>query len=171
MLTGERKEALFQAARPVWPGGVVCSESSCCIHSTSGIPWHLFFGAWRVVLYWSGKAWGQDHWWWALQVGVPENSLSYGGWCQCPCEGDVGSGHYSPKSDPWCNAIVLVCNKDWGLWFCINFHKLNARAKKDSYSLPQIQEAIKSLVGAGYFSCLDLKAGFWLIAMDEALKQ
>ena len=45
------------------------------------------------------------------------------------------------------------------------------RTKKDSYLLPQIQEAIESLVGAGYFSCLDLKAGFWQIAMDEALKQ
>ena len=45
------------------------------------------------------------------------------------------------------------------------------RTKKDSYQLPQMQEAIESLVGAGHFSCLDLKAGFWQIAMHEALKQ
>ena len=32
-------------------------------------------------------------------------------------------------------------------------------------------EAIESLVSAGYFSCLDLKAGFQQIAMDEVLKQ
>ena len=61
--------------------------------------------------------------------------------------------------------------KDGGLHFCIDFHKLNARTKKDSYPLPQIQEAIESLVSVGYVSCLDLKAGFWQIAMDEALKQ
>ena len=42
---------------------------------------------------------------------------------------------------------------------------------KDSYLLSQIQEAIKSLVGEGYFSCLDMKAGFWQIARDNALKQ
>ena len=36
--------------------------------------------------------------------------------------------------------------------------------------LPHIQEAIESLIGAGYLSCLDLKAGFWQIAMDEAFK-
>ena len=43
--------------------------------------------------------------------------------------------------------------------------------KKDSYPLPRIQEALESLVGAGHFSCLDLKSGFWQIKMDEALKQ
>ena len=43
--------------------------------------------------------------------------------------------------------------------------------QKDSFPLPCIQEANKSLIGAGYFSCLDLKVGFWKIAMDESLKQ
>ena len=43
--------------------------------------------------------------------------------------------------------------------------------KKDSYSLLQIQEALESLVGAGHFSCLDLKLGFWQIKMEEASKQ
>ena len=43
--------------------------------------------------------------------------------------------------------------------------------KKDSYPLPRIQEALESLVGAGHFSCLDLKSGFWQIKMEEALKQ
>ena len=51
------------------------------------------------------------------------------------------------------------------------FVSQNTRTKKDSYLLPQIQEVIESLVGVGYLSCLDLKAGFWQIAMDEALKQ
>ena len=72
---------------------------------------------------------------------------------------------------PWCSAVVLVCKKDGGLYFCIDFCKLNDRTKKDSYLLPQIQKAIESLVGAGYFSWLDLKVGFWQIAMDEASKQ
>ena len=43
--------------------------------------------------------------------------------------------------------------------------------KKDSYPLPRIQEALETLVGAGHFSCLDLKSGFWQIKMDEASKQ
>ena len=70
----------------------------------------------------------------------------------------------------WCNAVVLVRKKDGGLWFCIDFHCLNACTKKDN-PLPRIQEALESLIGAGHFSSLDLKLGFWQIKMEEASKQ
>ena len=43
--------------------------------------------------------------------------------------------------------------------------------EKDSYPLPSKQEVLESLVGAGHFSCLDLKSGFWQIKMDKASKQ
>ena len=82
---------------------------------------------------------------------------------------EVGAIH--PSQCPRCNVVILVCKKDGGLHFYIDFHKLNARTKKDSHPLSWIQEAIESLVGVGYFSCLDLKAGFWQIVMDEASKQ
>ena len=82
---------------------------------------------------------------------------------------EVGAIH--PSQSPWCNTIMLVRKKDWGLCFCTEFHKLNVWTKKDSYPLPHIQEAIESLIGAGYFSCQDLKTGFWQISMDKASKQ
>ena len=41
----------------------------------------------------------------------------------------------------------------------------------DSYPLPRIQEALQSLVGAGHFSYLDLKSGFWQIKMEEMSEQ
>ena len=43
--------------------------------------------------------------------------------------------------------------------------------KKDSYPLPQIQEALESLEGAEHVLCLDLKLGFWQIKMEEESKQ
>ena len=82
---------------------------------------------------------------------------------------EVGAIH--PSQSPWCNTVMLVRKKDRGLHFCIDFCKLNARTRKDSYPLSHIQEAIESLVGAGYFSCLDLKADFWQITMDKVSKQ
>ena len=80
------------------------------------------------------------------------------------------SGAIWPSQSAWCSAVVLVQKKDGGLQFCINFCFLNTRTKKDSYPLPRIQEALESLVGAGHFSYLDLKSGFWQIEMEEALK-
>ena len=43
--------------------------------------------------------------------------------------------------------------------------------KKDSYPLLRIWEALESLVGAGHFSCLDLKLSFWQIKIEDASKQ
>ena len=81
------------------------------------------------------------------------------------------SGAIRPSQSAWCNVIVLVRKKDGGLYFCIDFQCLNAHTKKDSYPLPQIQEALESLVGTGHFSCLDLKSGFWKMKMDKASKK
>ena len=80
-------------------------------------------------------------------------------------------GAICPSQNVWCNAVVLVQKKDGGLCFCIDFCHLNTHMKKDSYPLPRIQEVLESLVGAGHFSCLDLKHRFWQIKMDESLKQ
>ena len=81
------------------------------------------------------------------------------------------AGAIRPSSSPWCNAVVLVWKKDSGLRFCIDFRKLNARTKKDSYPLPCIQETLESLEGSCIFSSFDLKSGFWQVEMDEASKQ
>ena len=69
------------------------------------------------------------------------------------------------------NTIVLVQKKDRCLCFCTDFCHLNTHTKKDSYPLPRIQEALESLVGAGHYSCLNLKSGFWQIKMDKLSKQ
>ena len=61
--------------------------------------------------------------------------------------------------------------KDGGLHFCIDFRKLNARTKKDSYPLPCIQEMLESLEGSHIFSSFKFKSGFWQVEMDEASKQ
>ena len=48
------------------------------------------------------------------------------------------SGTIRPSQSTWCNAVVLVQEKDGGLCFCIDFCHLNACMKKDSYPLPRI---------------------------------
>ena len=83
----------------------------------------------------------------------------------------LDSGAICPSQSVWCNAVVLVQKKDGDLHFCIDYCCLSADTKKDSYPLPRIQEALESLVGAGHFSCLDLKSGFWQIKIGKSSKQ
>ena len=54
------------------------------------------------------------------------------------------AGTICPSQSPWCNIVVLVHKKDRGLCFCIDFHKLNARTKKDSYPLHRYRKPLKA---------------------------
>ena len=83
----------------------------------------------------------------------------------------LDSGAIHPSQSPWCNTVVLVQKKDGGLQFCIDFRRLNARTKKDSYPLPRMQETMESMVVARFFSMMDLKSGFWQVKMAEKSQQ
>ena len=83
----------------------------------------------------------------------------------CLTQGYAGCGSDTPHPVPWCNTVVLVQKKDGSLHFCVDFHRLNAHAKKDSYPLQRIQEALKSIVGAAHFSTMDFKSKFWQVKM------
>ena len=60
----------------------------------------------------------------------------------------LDGGAIRPSQSPWCNAVVLVRKKDGTLRFCIDFRRLNACMKKDSYLIPKCPETMESLVGA-----------------------
>ena len=83
----------------------------------------------------------------------------------------LDTGVICPSQSPWCNAVVLVRKKDGMLHFCMDFCRLNARTKKDSYSLPWIQEALESMVGAVHFSMMDFKSRFWQVKMAPESQQ
>ena len=54
---------------------------------------------------------------------------------------------------------------------CIDFRRLNARTKKDSYPLPRIQEVLESMASAAHFSTMDFKSGFWQVHMAPESQQ
>ena len=67
--------------------------------------------------------------------------------------------------------VILVQKKDSTLHFCVDFRHLNAHAKKDSYPLPWIQEALESMAGSVHFSSMDFKLGFWQTKMAPESQQ
>ena len=79
----------------------------------------------------------------------------------------LDGGAICPSQLPWCKAVVLVRKKDGTLRFCIDFRCLNAHMKKDSYPIPKCPETMELLVGAQYFSTMDLKSGFWQVKVSE----
>ena len=83
----------------------------------------------------------------------------------------LDGGAIRPSQSVWCNAVVLVRKKDGGLWFCIDFRRLNHRTKKDAFPLPRMQETMESMVGARLFSTMDLKSGFWQVKMAKESQQ
>ena len=82
---------------------------------------------------------------------------------------EAGVIHLSQS--PWCNVVVLVQKKDGTLHFCADFRCLNAHTRKDSYPLPQIQEALESMAGSVHFLSMDFKLGFWQIKMAPGSQQ
>ena len=82
---------------------------------------------------------------------------------------DAGAIH--PSQFSWCNAVVLVRKKDGSLHFCMDFCRLNACMKKDSYPLLQIQEALESMAGATHYSTMDFKSRFWQVKMATESQQ
>ena len=71
---------------------------------------------------------------------------------------------------PWSSAIVLVQKKDGGIRFCIDLRQLNSRTVKDNYSLPKIEHHLEQLLGATWFTTLDLKSGYWQVELTEEAK-
>ena len=82
---------------------------------------------------------------------------------------DAGVIHRSRSS--WSFPVVIVDKKDGSKRFCLDFRRLNKVTKKNSYPLPLIDDILALLGKAKYFTSLDLKSGYWQVAMDEKDKE
>lgn len=64
--------------------------------------------------------------------------------------------------------IIVQKRRNYPLF--VDFRKLNAVARQDSYSVPRMNECIDLLGKATKFLMLDAKSGFWQIDIEDADK-
>ena len=64
--------------------------------------------------------------------------------------------------------VVIVHKKTGEIRLCVNFRALNAVTIRDSFPLPQIEEALQAVKAAAWFTSFDLAHGYLQLAMDEA---
>ena len=74
------------------------------------------------------------------------------------------------SSSPYAYPVTIVAKKDGRARICCDFWTMNKRTKKDSKSLPRIDETLNMLRGATVNSTLDLMSGYWQTELTEESK-
>ena len=79
----------------------------------------------------------------------------------------LDQGIIEESSSPWMAPAVYTRKKSGDLIICVDYHELNKRTKKDSYSLPLVDEVQDHLAESAMFSTLDLQSGYWQIPVSQ----
>lgn len=81
------------------------------------------------------------------------------------------TGIIKESRSPYASPIVIARKKNGSVRMCVDYRTLNSRTVPDQYTTPRIDDALDSLSGSKWFSVLDLRSGYYQIAMAEADKE
>ncbi|GFX14704.1 retrovirus-related Pol polyprotein from transposon 412 [Trichonephila clavipes] len=80
----------------------------------------------------------------------------------------VKNGIVEPCSSPYASQVVVVKKKRREITrVCIDYRRLNRKLIKDNYPLPLIDDILDCLQNAKIFTTLNLKNGFFHVAVNE----
>ena len=79
----------------------------------------------------------------------------------------MDKGFIRPSVSPWGAPALFVKNKDGTLRICIDYRKINKVTVKNKYPLPRIEDLFGQLKGAGFFSKIDLRSGYYQLRVKD----
>ena len=79
----------------------------------------------------------------------------------------LAAGIIKESRSPYASPIVVARKKNGSVRMCIDYRTLNRRTVPDQYTTPRIDDALDCLSGSQWFSVLDLRSGYYQIAMKE----
>ena len=79
----------------------------------------------------------------------------------------LDKGFIRPSSSHWGCPALFVKKKDDSLRMCIDYRPLNEITVKNKYPLPRIDILFDQLLGARYFSKVDLRLGYHQIKIRK----
>lgn len=83
----------------------------------------------------------------------------------------LDDGIIVPSISPYSSPVVLVKKADGSPRFCVDYRKLNAITKVNSYPLPRMDDLFDRLNGIKYMSKLDLMMGFHQVPLSTESKE
>ncbi|XP_036433704.1 uncharacterized protein LOC118812695 [Colossoma macropomum] len=83
----------------------------------------------------------------------------------------LAAGIIKESRSPYASPIVIARKKNGSVRMCIDYRTLNNRTIPDQYTTPKIDDALDCLAGSKWFSVLDLRSGYYQIAMAEGDKE
>ena len=79
----------------------------------------------------------------------------------------LDKGFIRPSVSPWGAPVLFVKKKDGTLRMCIDYRQINKVTVKNKYPLPRMEDLFDQLKGAGVFSKIDLRSGYYQLRVKE----
>ena len=71
-----------------------------------------------------------------------------------------------PSRSPYASPVILVPKKDKSIRMCVDYRRLNQVTITEQWPLPRKDDILDGLLGSKWFSTLDLKSGYYQVAMS-----
>ena len=75
------------------------------------------------------------------------------------------------SSSPFTSPVLFVAKPNSGLYFCVDYYKLNSLTKRDQHPLPLINKTLAWILNAKIFTKLNIHQAFHQICIDPALEE